>query len=34
VGSDAGGEVDGRRRLADAALLVGDAENAGHQFFS
>jgi len=25
-----GGEVDGRRGLTDAALLIGDCENAGH----
>jgi hypothetical protein len=27
---EAGGEVDTGGRLADAALLVGDTENAGH----
>ena len=27
----AGGEVDGRRRLADAALLVGDGDHAGRR---
>ena len=32
-GGEAGGEVDAGGRLADAALLVGDAENAGHVRF-
>jgi hypothetical protein len=30
MGSDAGSEIHRRRGLADAALLIGDAENLRH----
>ena len=33
-GGKRGGKIDGGRSLADAALLVGDSDNAGHWSFA